>query len=149
MGDNDRIPALLALASNANYLQDAQHIAAKKLLEFDGENYPSDGCAITLSVLLQQAGITIPDTYRALALQDLLTDGRDWKAISVGEQQGGDVGSTCGSEPGPGDHIYLVLKALNPDEMVVADNQSTQPHFRFASGNDGKTPTTRFLRAQG
>jgi hypothetical protein len=57
------------------------------------------------------------------------------------------LGSTCGTEAHHGfDHIYLVLKKLNDDEMVIADNQSTQPHFRFASGQ-GKTPTKFFLRA--
>jgi hypothetical protein len=63
------------------------------------------------------------------------------------DQWAGHVGSTCGPAPKPGyDHIYLVLKTLNPDEMVIADNQQQNPHFRFASGQ-GKTPTKFFLRA--
>jgi hypothetical protein len=54
------------------------------------------------------------------------------------------VGSTCGSVPHHGtDHIYLVLKFVNSDEMVVADNQAEAPHFRWASGK-GKSPTTSF-----
>jgi hypothetical protein len=40
-----------------------------------------------------------------------------------------------------------LLKVLNSDEMVVADNQEAAPHFRFASGK-GRTPTTFFLRAR-
>jgi hypothetical protein len=69
--------------------------------------------------------------------------------ISIGDQQPGDVGSTCGDTPNHGyDHIYLVLKDVNSDEMVIADNQAPQPHFRFASGQ-GNTPTTFFLRAPG
>jgi hypothetical protein len=74
---------------------------------------------------------------------------RGWTKISVGQQQAGDVGSTCGEVPHHGtDHIYLVLRTLNVDEMVVADNQEPTPHFRFASGN-GKSPTTYFLRPLG
>jgi hypothetical protein len=31
--------------------------------------------------------------------------------------------------------------------MVIADNQDTVPHFRYASGKGGKSPTRFFLRA--
>jgi len=31
--------------------------------------------------------------------------------------------------------------------MVIADNQQPAPHFRYASGNGGKSPTKFFLRA--
>jgi hypothetical protein len=31
--------------------------------------------------------------------------------------------------------------------MVIADNQATEPHFRYASGQGGKSPTKFFLRA--
>lgn len=65
MSDSECIPKLMAIGSDSNQLQTAQHVAAKKLLDFDGETYPSDGCAITLSVLLQEAGIAVPDTYHA------------------------------------------------------------------------------------
>ena len=45
--------------------------------------------------------------------------------IQVGQQQAGDIGSTCGPEPHHGtDHIYLVLKPVNADEMLIADNQA-------------------------
>jgi hypothetical protein len=117
------------------------------LLDYDGEIYPKDGCAITLSVLLQDAGIAVKDTYQAFALGNLLK-ARKWDVISIGEQRIGDVGSTCGATPVHGrDHIYLVLDVLNSDEMVIADNQQTKPHFRFVSGKGGKTPTKFFLRA--
>lgn len=137
---------LIDLASDGDKLVDAQHQAAQKLMDYDGETYPSDGCAITLSCLLQAAGIDVPDTYQALELGKLL-ESRNWTVVPVGQQQAGDVGSTCGDEHNHGsDHIYLVVKILNPDEMMIADNQAQQPHFRFASGK-GKTPTTHFLRA--
>jgi hypothetical protein len=148
MNDKRAIAKLIGIASNADELLSAQHIAAKKLLDFDGETYPSDGCAITLSTLLQEADIGIADVFQAIKLGRVLKS-RGWVSIPLGQQQAGDVGSTCGTKPDHGrDHIYLVLKPLNPDEMVIADNQAPQPHFRFVSGK-GKTPTKFFLRAAG
>jgi hypothetical protein len=148
MSDAESIPTLTNIASDRDQLIAAQHVAAKRLLDFDGEIYPADGCAITLSVLLQEAGIAVPDTYQAITLGNLLKSKRNWQPVAVGEQKAGDVGSTCGSKPNHGyDHIYVVLKVLNSDEMVIADNQQQAPHFRFASGKGGKTPTKFFLRA--
>jgi hypothetical protein len=118
-----------------------------QLLDFDGEVFPSDGCAITLSILLQEAGISVPDTFRAIDLGNVLKN-KNWKTIAVGDQQAGDIGSTCGSQPHHGqDHIYLVLRAVNPNEMVVADNQQPVPHSRFVNGGEIMTPTKFFLRA--
>ncbi|MBW0002731.1 MAG: DUF1906 domain-containing protein [Hyphomicrobiales bacterium] len=144
-GAGGAISKLLAIASNPETLQAAQAVAAQRLLIYDGEKYPHDGCAITLSVLLQQAGIDVPDTYMALDICRLLKS-RGWNTFPVGEQQRGDIGSTCGTVARHGtDHVYVVLRDLNTDEMVVADNQEPAPHFRFASGQ-GKSPTTYFLR---
>ncbi len=147
-GDKQRIDALVKLASDPKQLQSAEAVAARKLLDFDGEVFPSDGCAITLSVLLQNAGIALQDTFMAIDLGRLLERDRHWERIDIGQQQAGDVGSTCGTVPNHGtDHIYLVLRPVNNDEMIVADNQAREPHFRFASGQGGKTPTRYFLRA--
>ena len=147
MSDSEHIAKLIALASEDETLQEAQHAAARKELRAVDLVYPRDACAITQSCLLQAAGIDVADTYGALAL-GLAMEKRGWQRIVVGKQQPGDLGSTCKSEPDHGnDHIYLVLRTLNDDEMVVADNQSSRPHFRYASGKGGKTPTTHFLRA--
>ena len=144
--DGSKIADLLRIASDAAQLDAAQATAARRLLAYDGEQYPSDGCAITLSVLLQEAGINVPDTFQAIVLGRILAK-RSWSQIPVGSQAAGDVGSTCFETPHHGtDHIYLVLRPVNADEMVIADNQSTEPHFRFASGK-GKSPTRFFLRA--
>ena len=149
MRDLGRVADLVRIASNKSLLEAAQDVAAQRLLEFDGEQYPSDGCAITLSVLLQQAGIDVPNVFQALALGHALRE-RGWTVVPVGRQQVGDIGSTCGLTPDHGrDHVYLVLQHLNQDEMIVADNQRPVPHFRFASGRGGVTPTTFFLRAAG
>jgi hypothetical protein len=146
MSDVDHIVNLLAIAADAHQLQAAQHVAAQRLLAYDGEVYPSDGCAITLSVLLQQAGIAVPDVFQAIQLGRTLIE-RGWTRVAVGSQQQGDIGSTCGQTAHHGyDHVYLVLRPINIDEMVIADNQATSPHFRFASGK-GHTPTQFFLRA--
>jgi hypothetical protein len=150
MSDAERIAGLVKLASNQAQLIQAQHEAAQRLLKYDGEVFPHDGCAITLSVLLQRAGIDVPDTYRAIDLGNVLKGDRHWAPVPLGEQQVGDIGSTCGAVAQHGsDHIYLVLKLVNDDEMVVADNQAPGPHFRYASGIGGKTPTHFFLRAPG
>ena len=116
-------------------------------MAYDGEIYPHDGCAITLSVLLRDSGIQVPLIYQAIALGQHLRDTRNWQVVPPGQHEVGDVGSTCGTVAHHGfDHIYVVLKKLNDDEMLIADNQSTQPHFRFVSGQ-GKAPTRFFLRA--
>jgi hypothetical protein len=147
--DQEKIATLITQASDSTQLQAAQTVAARKLLDYDGEIFPSDGCAITLSVLLQNAGIAVPDTFMAIDLGRLLETDRHWQRIPVGQQQAGDIGSTCDTEPHHGtDHIYLVLRMVNNDEMVIADNQAREPHFRYASGIGGKTPTRYFLRAQ-
>lgn len=147
MSDKDQIADLIKIASDAEGLQAAQRAAAKKILHFDGDIYPADGCAITQSCLLQAAGIEVPDTYQALAFGNMLK-ARGWQVVKIGDQQGGDIGSTCGPTPNHGsDHVFLVLRPVNADEMVIADNQAHSPHFRFASGKGGKTPTKFFLRA--
>lgn len=147
MTDGNYITELVEIASNPMRLDAAQAEAGQELLHFDGEKYPADGCAITLSTLLRESGIDIPFTFQALALDNALQK-RGWQRIAIGEQKAGDVGSTCVSYPRHGsDHIFLVLHALNTDEMLIADNQSRSPHFRYASGKGGKTPTTHFLRA--
>ena len=144
--DGDAVANLIRIASDPAQLQAAQAKAARLLLEYDGEQYPSDGCAITLSVLLQEAGIDVPNTYQAIALGGVMMR-RGWTQIAVGDQVAGDLGSTCGPTAHHGtDHIYTVLRAVNSDEMVIADNQEQIPHFRFASGQ-GKSPTRFFLRA--
>jgi len=145
--DKERVQTLLQLAGAVPTLDSAQTRAAADLLAYDGEVYPHDGCAITLSILLRDAGIDVPLIYQAIELGRHLRNVRKWKVIPVGQQVAGDMGSTCDTQPRHGfDHIYLVLKKLNDDEMLIADNQSTQPHFRFASGQ-GQTPTRFFLRA--
>ncbi len=66
------------------------------------------------------------------------------KKIPVGQQQAGDVGSTCGPTAHHGyDHIYLVLERQDSDKMVIVDNQNPSLMNDSASGK-GKTPTKFF-----
>lgn len=146
-GDSGRIPKLLEIATDPDAYHEVQHEAKDELFEGADEVWPHDGCAINLSDLLQAAGIMVPDIFQALKLGSHLRDHRGWQVIPKGQQQPGDVGSTCGTTPNHGfDHIYLVVQRLDDDEMVVADNQKPQPHSRFVSGH-GRTPTKFFLRA--
>jgi len=146
--DGPCIQKLLNIAIDNAKLKDVQARAAHKLFVYDGEKYPANGCAITLSILLQDAGIAVKDIYRAIDLTNILRDNRGWKLIKVGDQQPGDIGTTCGTKPNHGyDHIYLVVKRVDADKMIIADNQDTVVHERYASGNQKKTPTKYFLRA--
>jgi hypothetical protein len=147
MSDYEQVARMLELAADANTLQAVEQTAARKILAFDGEKFPADSCAITQSCLMQSAGLDVPDTYQALAFGNMLKK-RGWQVVPVGKQAQGDMGSTCGAVADHGnDHVYFVLYIVNADEMVIADNQASAPHFRFASGKGGKTPTKFFLRA--
>jgi hypothetical protein len=140
--DSDHIQQLISIGGSVDGFADAQATAKQNL-----PGFPHNGCAATLSALLGQAGIDVPMTLGAGHLAEILEGDRGWQRIAVGEQQPGDVGVTFDNSDPPGaDHIYLVVEALDEDEMVIADNQATVTHQRFASGH-GKTATEYFLRA--
>src|SRR3712207_1344615 len=144
MSDASRVADLIREGSTREGLQAARREAARVLA-----NYPRNGCAVHLSALLRQSGIDVPMTRGAGKLARRIAE-RGWQRVVVGQQQPGDVGVTYDNDPTPrgADHIYLVIEARGPDEMLIADNQrrSDAPHTRFASGR-GKTPTEYFLRA--
>jgi hypothetical protein len=139
------VPELLQQGSTEAGLEAARTTAKAALPQ-----YPTNGCAAHLSALLQQAGMDVPLTFGAGKLAQRMAD-RGWTRIEVGSQAAGDIGVCFDNDPTPtgADHIYLVIQALGPDEMSIADNQRTTdaPHTRFASGAGGKTPTEYFLRA--
>lgn len=115
---------------------------AKKVLP----SFPTSGCATFLSVLLRHAGFDLPPITWAENLADHLKDA-GWQAISKRQGKAGDVGvSIDGNGNQAADHIWLTLSLIG-DQMMVADNQSTQPHARTISGRDGRTLTDYFLRA--
>jgi hypothetical protein len=80
--DAGAIDRLVGLASSPQNLRAAQAIAAQRLLAFDSEVFPHDGCAITLSVLMQQAGIEVSDTFPAIALGKRCSGGAGRKSRS-------------------------------------------------------------------
>ena len=140
--DKNNTTQLIAAGASAQSLAKAQKAAKKAWPPF-----PHNGCAANLSALLQMAGDNVPMTLGAGKLAHILRDDRAWTQVQVGAQVAGDVGVTYDEGGNPGaDHIYLVIQPINKDEMIIADNQATVPHHRFASGK-GKTPTEYFLRA--
>lgn len=148
MSDRQYIGRLIELGSSTASLDENEARAGEALAAFDGEHYPSDGCAITQSELFRSAGIEIPLTFQALAFVNMLRR-RGWVEVKRGQQRPGDIGTTVyGGVPHHGiDHVYLVLKVMNPLENLIADNQARSPHFRRVDGRDGRSPTTMFLRA--
>jgi hypothetical protein len=148
--DRDHIAKLVELGASQAGLAKAQQIAAKAL-KSAGESWPHNGCAANLCALLQLSGIDVPMTLGAGKLAHVLggqINSRHWVHIPVGDQKAGDVGVCFDNNGGVAgaDHIYLVLRRIDSDEMVIADNQDSAPHKRFASGGH-KTPTEYFLRA--
>jgi hypothetical protein len=143
MSDAGCIPELIRQGSTENGLKEARMRAARVL-----HGYPRNGCAVHLSALLQQAGIDVTMTRGAGKLARMI-ERRGWRRVRVGEQAPGDIGVTYDNDPTPpgADHVYVVIEARGPDEMMIADNQRREdaPHRRFASGK-GKTPTEYFLR---
>ncbi|QNP40513.1 hypothetical protein [Lysobacter solisilvae (ex Woo and Kim 2020)] len=149
--DGDHVPELIRLGGSSAGLAQAQGIAAQAMAAAGLPAFPKNACAANLSALLQLAGLDFPMTFGAGKLAYMLGgkfDSRRWVHVRAGDQIEGDVGVTYDNDTSiPGsDHIYLVVKRVDTDRMVIADNQATQPHERFVSGK-GKTPTEYFLRA--
>jgi hypothetical protein len=157
--DKELIPKAISICTTPRSYASVQDAAEKALEAGSDEEWPHNGCAANLSALLQAAGISVPWILGAGALANKLGgafNSRGWVHVPVGAQQPCDVGVTfdLGGNAGA-DHIYFVITRVDSDEMVIADNQATSPHTRFASGKNGsgnkrtKTPTDYFLRAAG
>lgn len=148
--DQNCIGMLISNGSNIEELKKAQEIA-RQALQTVGEVFPRNGCAATLSALLQMSGVDIKMTLGAGKLVYLLGgsyNSRGWQHIPVGKQQAGDVGVCFDNCPPAGsDHVYLVLECIDSDRMMIADNQKPEKHQRSASGACGETQTEYFLRA--
>ena len=149
IGDAALIPTLLQIAGDPVRLHAARADAQQRM----EKTHPKDKgktCAITQSVLFQEAGIDVPDLYGAIEFGDYLEKQRHWTRIPTGQQQAGDVGSTCGTQHIENvDHVYLVLRADPNDSMLVADNEKSGAHTRTVAGSvpDNFSPTLFFLRA--
>ena len=147
--DKDCIPQLIALGSNTTSIQHIQDLAAKEMQKAGLGYTLHNACAATLSEFLIASGIGVPVTLGAGNLARRLKEDRQWTPVDVGKQQAGDVAVTKDlTAPAGADHIFLVVKRVDADEMVIADNQDPGPHQRFASGHH-KTPVQYFLRAPG
>jgi hypothetical protein len=147
--DKDCIAQLIALGSNTTSIQHIQDLAAKEMQKAGLGYTLHNACAATLSEFLIASGIGVPVTLGAGNLARRLKDDRKWIPVDVGNQQAGDVAVTKDlTAPAGADHVFLVVKRVDADEMVIADNQDPGPHQRFASGRH-KTPVEYFLRAPG
>jgi hypothetical protein len=143
--DKDQIPKLLQLGSTQQGVQQAQSLAKKVMQDNGYGSTLHNACAATLSEFMNLAGIDVPVTLGAGNLARRIS-GRGWGQIDVGNQEAGDV-AVADSDV----HIFLVIQAINKDDMVVADNQAPGPHRRKASGDRAlnHTPVHYFLRAAG
>lgn len=148
--DEACIPELVRNGGDLASLRMAQDAAARALAAAGLPPFPTDACAAMLSALLQMSGVPVPMTLGAGNLAHRLGErlnSHGWDHVAVGGQQPGDIGVTFDKGGNPeADHIYLVVETRGPDRMLIADNQASVPHERFASG-DGKTATECFLRA--
>ena len=137
---------MIALGSEAESIRRIQDAAAKEMQKAGYGYTLHNACAATLSEFLNAAGIDVPITLGAGRLARRIAD-RGWRRVRVGNQRAGDVGVTFdNTSPSGADHIYLVVQVLDPDKMMIGDNQAPRPHVRYASGR-GRTPTEYFLRA--
>jgi hypothetical protein len=145
-GAKDLIKNLIEIGSDTKRCADLREKAKKAMVPIYGHPTLHNACACTLSLFLQAAGLTMKKIiYGAGALATYLETDCKWQKVRVRQQQAGDVG-VCRDA----DHIFLVAKRIDDDQMMIADNQeSFAPHSRFASGYGGKTPVDYFLRAEG
>jgi hypothetical protein len=80
-----------------------------------------NACAATLSEFMNSVGINVPITLGAGNLARRI-QGRGWNQISVGSQLAGNVAVADNDV-----HIFLVVQAIDKDQMVIADNQAPGP----------------------
>jgi hypothetical protein len=94
---------------------------------------------------MNMSGINVPITLGAGNLARRIQK-RGWNQVDVGNQHAGDVAVAERDV-----HIFLVVKTVGPDEMIIADNQAPSPHYRKASGDASlnHSPVAYFLRAEG
>src|SRR5215831_7181812 len=87
--DKDHIAKLIEIGGSQEGLAEAQKIAAQALADAGEAPFPHNGCAATLSALLQLSGIDVPMTLGAGRLAHILggqINSRHWDHIPVGDQ---------------------------------------------------------------
>jgi muramidase (phage lysozyme) len=148
-GDAERVTKLVENASDPNWCEKVRERGRKAMIRIYGRETSKNACAATLCCFLNAGGIDVPMEYGAGKLARYLEKTRDWTRVKVGDQRAGDVAVCYDKDkrtPGA-DHIFLVVKRIDQDEMLIADNQTDfSPHTRFASGRR-QTAVEYFLRA--
>lgn len=142
--DKDHIPQLIQLGSTATGVQAAQARAKQDMADNGYGATLHNACAATLSEFLKMSNINVPITLGAGNLARRIKN-RGWDMIDVGYQTAGDVAVAENNV-----HIFFVVKTVDHDEMIIADNQAPGPHYRKASGDPdlNHSPVAYFLRAQ-
>jgi hypothetical protein len=143
--DKDHIAKLVSLGSTFAGVKAAQERAAQ-IMEQNGYGYTlTNACAATLSEFMNLAGINVPITLRVTNLARRVA-ARGWDIVAKGHQHPGDVAIAENDV-----HIFLVVKTIDQDEMIIADNQAPGPHKRRVRGDPSlhHSPVSYFLRAQG
>lgn len=143
--DKDHIAQMVQLGSTAQGVQRVQ-ARAKEVMHDNG--YGStlhNACAATLSEFMNMSAINVPITLGAGNLARRIK-GRGWNPVTVGNQRAGDVAVAVNDV-----HIFLVVRAVDKDIMIISDNQAPAPHRRRASGDPklNHSPVAYFLRADG
>ncbi|QND60148.1 hypothetical protein [Mesorhizobium huakuii] len=147
-GDASKIAKLVSVASDPQKCEAIREQGKEAMIPIYGEATSHNACAATLCCFLNAADINVPMERGAGALAKYLEKTRGWARVKVGGQKPGDV-AVCfdNTKPAGADHIYLVVKCLDSDEMLIADNQTNYcPRIRYASGH-GQTAVEYFLRA--
>jgi hypothetical protein len=108
MSDGESIPKLMEIASDSYQLQTAQHVAAKKAVGLRRRNL-SIGRMRDYAVSFTSRGRNsgaghLPGDNAGQYAQKT----KNWQVISVGQQQPGDVGSTCGVTANHGSHLSCI-----------------------------------------
>jgi len=141
------ITTLLDTADSLNGRTEAWDIAANRQPTF-----PTNGCANFLSAMLQLASLGVGTHMLAQDLAETLENKAGWHRVDLADYQAGDVGVTDARiDPPNADHIYLVMRRIDSNDMMVVDNQARTPegtiHERTVDGSIFiKTPTHYFLR---
>jgi hypothetical protein len=143
--DKDHISELVQLGSTQQGVQKGQTLAKEVMDENGYGSTLHNACAATLSEFMNLAGINVPITLGAGNLARRIKT-RGWDEVDIGNQQAGDVAVAKNDV-----HIFLVVRAIDKDAMVISDNQAPGPHRRNASGDPklNHSPVAYFLRAEG
>jgi hypothetical protein len=119
--DKDQVAEMVRKGSTAAGVVQIQTLAKADMQKAHYGFTLHNACAATLSEFMISSLINVPVTLGVTDLARRIA-ARGWVRINVGDQQAGDV-AVAESDV----HIFLVLKAIDRDMMLIADNQRPYP----------------------